>query len=417
MKKLISLGLIISMMFSVSTFAQRPKKDKGFFKEYEPGYYQNHILKDVRAVKKSKTKKKVDKRFMMDHSMLNLPNKISFYKEHTVWHQPTISQGNAGTCWAFSTISFFESEVYRLHKKEVKLSEIYIAYWEYVEKARRFIQERGNSAFSQGSEANAVTRMFKMYGAIPWSAYNGLKAGRKFHSHAQMFKEMNAFLNTLKTNNAWNEEEALNTIKAIMNHHIGEPPTEFMVDGKKYTPKTYLTDYIKIIPDDYVDVTSYLQEPYWKQVEYKVPDNWWHSEDYYNIPLELYMTIIKKSLSKGYSISIGGDVSEAGFSRKTNVALVPKFDIPSEYIDENARQFRFSNHTTTDDHGMHVVGFYVDEQGETWYLVKDSSSGSRNNDVNAPEFGYYFFHSDYVKLKMMDFMVHKDMLKDVLKKF
>ncbi|MCF8297024.1 MAG: hypothetical protein K9J13_05700 [Saprospiraceae bacterium] len=417
MKKLIAFGIIISMIFSVSAFAQRPKQDKGFFKEYEPGYYQNHILKDVRAVEENKTEKKVDKKFLMDQSMLKLPNKLEFYKDHTVWHQPSISQGNGGTCWCFSTISFFESEIYRLHKKEIKLSEMYIVYWEYVEKARRFIQERGNSAFSEGSEANAVTRIFKMYGAMPWSVYNGLKDGRKFHSHAEMFKEMNTYLKTLKTNNAWNEEEALKTIKAIMNHYIGEPPTEFMVDGKKYTPKTYLKDDIKIIPDDYVDVTSYLQEPYWKQVEYKVPDNWWHSEDYYNVPLELYTSIIKKSLNKGYSVCIGGDVSEAGFSRETNVALIPKFDIPSEYIDENARQFRFSNNTTTDDHGMHIVGFYVDEQGETWYLVKDSSSGSRNNDENAPEFGYYFFHEDYVKLKMMDFMVHKDMFKDLFEKF
>lgn len=417
MKKLFSFGIIISMIFSVSTFAQRPKKDKGFFKEYEPGYYQNHILKDVRAVEENKTEKKVDKKFLMDQSMLVLPNKLDFYKKATVWHQPSISQGNGGTCWCFSTISYFESEIFRLHKKEIKLSEMYIVYWEYVEKARRFVQERGNSAFSEGSEANAVTRMFKMYGAMPWSVYNGLKDGRKFHSHAAMVKEMRTYLKTLKTTNAWNEEEAIKTIKAIMNHHIGKPPTEFTIDGKKYTPKTYLKDYIKIIPDDYIDVTSYLQEPYWKQVEYKVPDNWWHSEDYYNVPLELYTSVIKKALNKGYSVCVGGDVSEAGFSRETNVALIPKFDIPSEYIDENARQFRFSNRTTTDDHGMHIVGFYVDEQGETWYLVKDSSSGSRNNDENAPEFGYYFFHEDYVKLKMMDFMVHKDMFKDLFEKF
>jgi hypothetical protein len=31
-------------------------------------------------------------------------------------------------------------------------------------------------------------------------------------------------------------------------------------------------------------------------------------------------------------------------------------------------------------------------------------------------FVFYFFHEDYVKLKMMDFMVHKDAMKDVLKK-
>ena len=117
-------------------------------------------------------------------------------------------------------------------------------------------------------------------------------------------------------------------------------------------------------------------------------------------------------------MAIGGDVSEAGFlAREANAAVIPSFDIPSAAIDENARQFRFSNETTTDDHGMHVVG-YLEKDGVTWYLVKDSGAGSRTGGKeNNKNFGYYFFHEDYVKLKMMDFTVHKDMMKDFLPKF
>ena len=179
---------------------------------------------------------------------------------------------------------------------------------------------------------------------------------------------------------------------------------------------TYMKDYLKYNPDDYVEILSYKQEPYWQQVEYKVPDNWWHNKDYYNVPLDVFMSIIEKSIKKGFSMSIGGDVSEAGFVRSTQCALVPTFDIPSEYIDENARQFRFSNKSTMDDHGMHLVG-WLNKDGNIWYLIKDSSSGSRNNDPNAPEFGYYFFHEDYIKLKMMGFTIHKDAVKEILKKF
>jgi len=64
---------------------------------------------------------------------------------------------------------------------------------------------------------------------------------------------------------------------------------------------------------------------------------------------------------------------------------------------------------------MHLVG-YLEKDGKDWYLIKDSSAGSRNNDSNASEYGYYFFSEDYVKLKMMDFMVHKDAVKDLLGK-
>ncbi len=410
MRKILSV-LVLSAI-AISAFAQ--KKDKAVFEEYKAGFYQNFILKDASVVEEKLHPEKKEKKFMMDHSGLDLPNKVSLYKRE--WANPVISQGNAGSCWAYSTISMYESEIKRIHNKEVKLSEIFIVYWEYVEKARRFVQERGESLFDHGSEANAVARIMNKYGAVPYDQYTGLLNGRKYHSHDKMYEEMMGYLNSVKDNNAWNENEVLETIKQIMKHHIGEPPTEFIVDGKTYSPKSYLNDYIKINPKDYVEILSYKQEPYWQQVVYSVPDNWWYSDEYYNVPLDVYMEIIKNAIRKGYTVSIGGDVSESGFSRKSQVAVVASYDIPSEYIDEDARQFRFSNKATTDDHGMHLVG-YLEKDGEDWYLIKDSSSGSRNNDHNAPEFGYYFFHEDYVKLKMMGFTIHKDAVKDILKKF
>jgi len=196
---------------------------------------------------------------------------------------------------------------------------------------------------------------------------------------------------------------------------MGVPPVEILVDGKKFTPQQYLHDVIRIDPDDYVDILSYEMEPFYQHVEYKVPDNWWHSSDYCNVPLNTFMETLKKVVRNGYSVSIGGDVSEPGFDRKTQCAVIPDFDIPSAYINDDARQFRFSNETTTDDHGLHLVG-YLEKDGKDWYLIKDSGSGSRNNDPNASEFGYYFFSEDYVKLKMMDFMVSKDAVKDLLLK-
>ena len=101
-----------------------------------------------------------------------------------------------------------------------------------------------------------------------------------------------------------------------------------------------------------------------------------------------------------------------GMSLNTDVAIVPDFDIPSQYIDENARQLRFSNKSTTDDHGIHLVG-YMTKNGKDWYLIKDSGSGSRDGNNK----GFYFYSEDYVKLKIMDFMVHKDAVKDLLAKF
>ncbi len=410
--------ILLGVLVAFGALAQK-NVNKGKIEVYEKGkgYYYESILKDINAVDKKLAEQEPYKRFIMDQSGMKLPNDPKLYTRE--WSQPVISQGNAGTCWCFSTTSFYETEIYRQTGKKVKLSEIYTVYWEYVEKARRFIEERGNSNFGEGSEGNAVARIMKMYGAVPASEYTGLLHGRKFHTHAKMMEEMSGFLNSLKKTNAWNVEEGLKTIKAIMNHYIGVPPAEFMVDGKKYTPKTYLKDYLKLNTDDFVEILSYKQEPYWQQVEYKVPDNWWHSKDYYNVPLDVYMKIVKEAIKNHYTMSIGGDVSESGFSRKTNCAVIPDYDIPSEYINDDARQFRFSNETTTDDHGMHLVGYLKNYKGtgKDWFLIKDSSSGSRNVGEDDPKFGYYFFSEDYIKLKMMGFTIHKDAVKDVLKKF
>jgi len=409
------LRIVILVTCSVSLNVAGQNKDKAMFRESQPGFYQNTILRDDREVNARIEPIEVNKNFVVDLTSASLPNKVDLYKNQQ-WHNTPISQGNTGTCWCFSTTSFLESEIYRINRIQVKLSEMYTVYWEYVEKARRYIQERGNSVFEEGSEANATKRIWKKYGLVPADAYTGLLNDRKYHNHENMINEMKNYLGSLKSNSFWDEEAAISTIKSIMNHYMGEPPTEITVNGKKITPLQYLKEIIKINPDDYVDILSYTQEPFYTQVEYKVPDNWWHSKDYYNIPLDIFMATLKSIVRNGYTVSIGGDVSEPGFDRYTQCAVIPDFDIPSDYINDDARQFRFSNRTTTDDHGMHLVG-YLEKDSKEWYLIKDSSSGSRNNDPEAREFGYYFFSEDYVKLKMMEFMVHKDAVQELLGKF
>lgn len=416
-KKLLTICVL---GLSLTAFAQK-NTDKAKFQVEDKGkgFYYESIMKDVNAVDDSL--KRIEKKpfvlMEVDQSKMDLPNDVSLYK--TIWSTPTISQGNTGTCWCFSTSSFYESEVYRMTGKNVQLSRMYTVYWEYVEKARRFVEERGNSNFDEGSEANAVARIMEEYGAVPEADYTGLTEGRKFYTHAQMFQEMKDFLVSTKANNAWNMDNVLSTIKSIMNHYMGVPPTNFMVDGKEYSPKSYLKDYLKLNPDDYVDIISLKSKPYWTKIEYEVPDNWWHSADYYNVPLDVFMSIIKKAVKAGYSVAIGGDVSEPGLNRTTNCAIIPDFDIPKDYINDDARAFRFMNGTTTDDHGMQVVGILENykDSGYDWYLIKDSSSGSRNVSPSNSCFGYYFFREDYVKLKMMDITINKNAVTDILKKF
>ncbi len=400
MKKIISILIVVLLVpgFAVS---QEKKKDKGIFVEPKNAFW-DEIQKTTEEFGKKKSAP--EKAFVVDLGAFEAPKSLEGF--NAVWHNPPTSQGATNTCWCFSTTSFFESEVYRLYGRKVRISEAFTVYGEYLERAKRFVRERGDSAVAEGSEANAVTRDWKFYGCVPWDAYSGLKPGQKFHDHTKLIAEVSAYLSHLRDANAWNEDEAVGTVRAILNHHLGVPPARFSVEGKEYTPESYLRDYLKIDPDDYVDVLSYMQQPYGQQVEYEVPDNWWHSKDYYNVPLDTYMKILKGALSRGYSVSLGGDISEPGKNAAKKVFMVPTFDIPSEDIDESARQYRFGNGSTTDDHGIHLIG-YREANGKGWFLIKDSGSSA----FNAEPKGYYFLTEDYVKLKMMDFMVHKDAVK------
>ena len=397
---LLAAALFPAVMLSQEK-APEKQKDKGVFIEAKNPFW-DEISKSTEEFGKAKAAPA--KNFVVDLAGFETPRNLDAYKP--AWHNPPVSQGNTNTCWCFSTTSMFESEVYRLYGKKVRISEAFTVYSEYIERTKRFIRERGRSAVAEGSEANAVTRDWKLYGCMPLDAFPGLKPGQTFHDHSKLIAEVQGYLEHVRSANAWNEEEAVATVTAILNHHLGVPPEKFAVEGRDYTPASYLRDYLRINPDDYVDVLSYRQQPFGGRVEYEVPDNWWHSKDYYNVPLDTFMKILRSALGHGYSVSLGGDVSEPGKSPEKKVFMIPSFDIPSSAIDDDARQFRFSNGTTTDDHGIHLIG-YLEANGKGWFLIKDSGSSAFNYEPK----GYYVLTEDYVKLKMMDFMVHKDAVK------
>lgn len=353
---------------------------------------------------------KTQQKFTMDFSKIKKPKSID---EFTKWqHLPPIRQDTTGTCWCFSTISFLESELARMGKEPVKLSEMYIVYWEYIEKVRRFVQEKGDSFMGEGSEHNAVLRQMKAHGLVRESDYNGLLPGQTGHNHSKLFREIRSYLNYLEDNKIWDEDQAIAYARLILNKHLGEPPEMVTVDGKEMTPLQYMTDVLQLNPDDYVEFMSLMYAPFYKKAEYKVSDNWWHSADYYNIPLNEFYQAIADAVKNGYSVALGGDTSEVGKSGEEDIAIIPTFDIPAKNIDQSAREFRFKNKTSTDDHAIHLVG-YKKVDDHTWFLIKDSGRSAQRGQLK----GYYLYRDDYIKLKMLNFLVHQEAVQNLLKKF
>ncbi|HWO58357.1 MAG TPA: C1 family peptidase [bacterium] len=356
------------------------------------------------------TERKERRELRFDMTAIPAPDSPGVFT--SVFHFPPVRQYATGTCWSFSATSFIESEVARKTGRQIKLSEMHTVYYEFIAKARRYLRERGDSWNGEGSEANALLRIIRAHGMVPLAVYSGRPQGGDRHDHGPLAEELTGYLEHVKARGDWDEEAAIAHVRLILNRHLGEPPARFRYEGKTYTPLEFMSEVLTINPDDYVDLMSTLSLPFFRQGPFEVPDNWWHDSTYYNVPLDQWYNALAAAIRAGYSVELGGDVSEPGWYGKENLAVVPDFDIPPAYITPAAREFRFYNQTTTDDHGVHLVG-YTTIGDRDWYLIKDSGSSARRGKFG----GYFFMRDDYLRLKMLSFTVHKDAVAELLKSF
>jgi len=224
-----------------------------------------------------------------------------------------------------------------------------------------------------------------------------------------MQKRMTEFLEWCSDVGYWDEDFIIGSIRQIMDATMGRPPEIVEWDGAEMTPQTFLAEVCKIDPDDFVSLISTLSVPFWTRGSYTVPDNWWHDQSYVNLPLDIWYEVIRNTAAAGQSLVIGGDVSEPGLYGLEDIAVVPTFDIPGDFIDQDSRELRFINHASTDDHVIHLVG--LTRIGDhDWFLIKDSNRSSRLGSFK----GYYFYRDDYVRLKMLAITVHRDRVTEIL---
>ena len=340
-----------------------------------------------------------------------LPRPATVEAFNPLYHLPPVNQDTTNACWSFATISFLESEMHRIGLPPVKLSVMFPFFHAYVEKAREFIATEGKSRFAAGDLFTGVTEIIKQYGIVPEQAYTGLLDGRTTHNHKQLEAELKDLMNDVKKLELWDEEFVLQKVRKILYKHLGVPPQSFEYEGRMYTPKSFLAERVILPWDDYILITSFMHAPFDTFVKLDVPDNWAQYETYFNVPLDVFFNGLKNALRKGYSAAFDSDTGEPGRMGAHDIAFIPEFDLPAKYIDQKAREFRFQNGSTTDDHLMHMVG-YTRHKGQDWFLVKDSWRTAWLGEHP----GYYFFHGDYIRLKALAYLVHKDAVPEITKR-
>jgi len=326
------------------------------------------------------------------------------------------SQGNTGTCWSFSTSSFIESEIYRISGKSIDVSEMYTVRNTYSKKAWNYVMRQGKTQFSEGGLAHDVLNAIKSDGLVPESEYSGLMSGSTTHDHSQLIKEIKTVLDDyIKNGKNSNHPNWQADVEAILDKKLGKKIDEFVYEGVVYTPQSFLK-MTGVNPDDYITITSFTHVPYYEPFILNIPDNF-SNGSFYNVPLDEFNHIAQEVLNNGYSIAWDGDVSEATFSAKYGIAVVPKEEklntksmteiVPEATITADYRQQEFDNFDTTDDHLMHVVGLLTDQKGNIYYKVKNSWGSNSNRIGNN---GYIYMSEDFFKLKSISILIHKNAL-------
>jgi bleomycin hydrolase len=330
------------------------------------------------------------------------PHPTNAAQFQTVRHLSCQNQGKTLVCWSFATSSFVESEMARLRREPVRLSVMYTVYCQYLEKARRFVQTKGESRVGPGDVFCGGLEVFRQYGAMPASVYDKEADWSGAGPH-QMYAELDGLVAEVKQRRDWNEAHVLSRAKKILNRYLGEPPKTFPFNGRTCTAKSFLEEVVRLPWDEYLMVTSFESAPFNTFMELKVPDNWRHNTNFFNVPLPVFYQSFLGALKAGYSAAVSVDNSEPSYDITGRYCLVPDFDLPAGQITQAARELRFLDGATSDDHAIHFIGCGT-FGGEEWFLAKDSWKVAWR-DGNK---GDLFLHSSYVKLKVLAFVVHRD---------
>ncbi len=312
----------------------------------------------------------------------------------------------SSTCWSFAGNSFLESELIKNGKKDIDLSEMYTARLAWLQKIKLHLQKNGLNCLTPGGQFHNIQWVIRNYGMVPESVYKGRPNGEINHDHAALDTAMTRFVTKLVKSRKKEPTAAdWQYINNLLDKYLGKVPANFTINGKQYTPVSYLKEYLGIDPDDYMEIMSFTHHPFYKPAVFENKYNF-SFDKYMNVPLDDFEAITDNALSNGYTVLWNGDVTDAGFAFNNGNAFLP--DTFSNKI--LSRQLSFADSTSYMDHMMHITGLTKDENGHKWYYVKNS--WGKINELD----GFLLMDENYFVIKTAAIVVNKNAIPPAIRK-
>lgn len=315
----------------------------------------------------------------------------------------------SATCWSFSSTSLLESELLKIGKGEVDLSEMFIARYSMKRKIHRHLKLKGSNFFTPGGQFHDAIWVMKNFGMMPEEAYSGKGQGELRHDHGNLDTLFSWFVKDCLDKGITELSERQNfLVDSVLDHYLGPVPATFVYKGRTYTPHSFAEQYLGLEPDDYVEITSYTHHPFYTKFVLEDKYNW-TNDAYWNVPLDDFSSITTAALDNGYTVGWDGDADDKDFDYTNGLAYISD-SIPNKWPVQ--RQADFEMQTTLLDHMMHIVGRTKDTKDNNWYYIKNSWG-----DITNSLGGFLFMREDYFSLRTVAIIVNKAAIpQDIRKK-
>lgn len=360
---------------------------------------------------------------------------------------PIRDQEKSGRCWAFAWTRTLQSMAQSKGQDTGALSPSFINYYALrdlahgaIDHARRGASKPEHHTYyldgdmlGEGGYSHWANTIVKRHGIVPET---------KMRSNTYDSRESSVLQNqlhrlvTAATRDIWRGEKTARERRAIATKYkkqvdqlldtmIGAPPKRFTIDGKTYTPKSYLKDYMKLANEDlqFVNLTNDPSRAWNRRYRESFAGKGIPENETYNVSMSTMQHAVKQTLKSGVAVNVAVNVDwdnphrvapQGSRSSDANGILSLKAFrygklVPTAKL---SRRDRMGHYVSMSNHMMAITGYNPGGKGKEARWLIDNSHGK-----DTFRGGRFDMYDDYFRNYVEEVTVPRGMLpKSVLKK-